>query len=102
MYSAGGDELGGCGNGRKDCLTLLYLPIASSPSRPPITDSLTGEVSLIPRLWPAVNWKLLEPVEDKVLVLLRGKGFDNCEYAEEFVEVLEVCRTAVGDWRDVY
>lgn len=37
-----------------------------------------------------------------VLVLLRGNGFEICEYAEEFVEALEVCRTAVGDWRDVY
>ncbi len=48
----GGDELGGCGSGLSDCLNVLYLPAAvgSSLVFSPITESLTGDISLHPRL----------------------------------------------------
>ncbi len=81
---AGGERLGGCGRGRKDCRRLLYVPAAldSSLLRAPsvIGKGIIPDASLIPRLWPApVDLRPLDDEDERVLVRLGGKGFELVE-----------------------
>ena len=84
--------MGACGNGLSDCLTLLYPPAAviSGCLIPSLVDGRVGDVSLMPRLWPAPEFGFaLDAVEDMVLVRLRRKGLEEEEYVEELVEALD-------------
>lgn len=64
---------------------MLSAPILS------LDGGLVGDMSLMPRLWPApVGGNAPEPWEDIVLVRLGVKELvDAAEYAEELVEALD-------------
>lgn len=53
-----------------------------------LAKGLVGDISLIPRLWPAPKYPS-EVVEDIVLVRLGVSGFDVEEYAKDFAEAVE-------------
>ena len=75
---AGGDEFGACGSGLKDWRIVLYpVEAALSLRDESLSAGLVGDVSLMPRLWPAKCWLYDDdPTEDIVLVRLGAYGLD--------------------------
>lgn len=92
LSTGAGEETGACGKGLNDCLTLLYPPAVVMSGRlvSSLAEVRVGDMSLMPRLWPApYGWYALEVEDDIVLVRLGGKGFEADEYVEELVEAFE-------------